>query len=66
MNEINFKRTVGFLGRNGYYQSRGIEMFGESILYISPITSRGHRGRCEIQIPRENIQELIDILNKYK
>lgn len=63
---INFNRTVSFLGRNGNFKSLGIEVIARlgmfELVSITPITSKHLTGRCEIEIPKENIPELIEAL----
>jgi NADH/NAD ratio-sensing transcriptional regulator Rex len=39
---------------------------GEDILNIYPITSKNNIGRCLIEIPIEEIDNLIEILKKFK
>ncbi len=59
--EIKFKENVQFEGRNGYFKSIGlkvIENHKEGLIELYPITSKGKTGRCLIEIPKENLQEL--------
>jgi hypothetical protein len=65
MMEIRFKRTVGFLGRNGYYKMIGIVIrkIGDDI-YLEPTTSKNETGRASLEIPTESITDFIDALTK--
>ena len=59
--EIKFDKQVHFEGRNGYFKSIGlkvIENHNEGLIELYPITSKGKTGRCLIEIPKENLQEL--------
>jgi hypothetical protein len=55
------------LGRNGISQSCGIELltFGDTVR-LSPINSKGQVTRCFIDIDKNSVPELIDILKKIK
>lgn len=64
---IEFKRKTWFTGRNGLFTSKGLEVretFGDSIV-VSPVTSKGQVGRCDIAIPKESIYNLIRELERY-
>ena len=64
--ELRFKRQVHFEGRNGYFKSIGLrfEKFEkDNILNIYPITSKNNTARCLIEIPIEEINNLIKTLN---
>ena len=67
--ELKFKRHVKFGGRNGYFNSIGLKITKfekDDILNIYPITSKNNVARCLIEIPVEEINNLIEILNKIK
>lgn len=67
--ELIFKNWVKFEGRNGYFNSIGLRLIKlekEDILSIYPITSKNNIGRCLIEIPIEEIDNLIEILKKFK
>ncbi len=70
MNEkLMFKDLVKFEGRNGYFNSIGLQLTkhnGDNILNIYPITSKNNVARCLIEIPVEEIDDLIEILKKIK
>ena len=70
MNEkLMFKRHVKFQGRNGYFNSIGLKLTkhdNDDILNIYPITSKNNVARCLIEIPVEEIDDLIEILKKIK
>jgi len=61
MIQILFKRNTNFTGRNGYMKCSGVEILplahGHSVM-ISPITSKGTVGKCDIEIPAEHLLEL--------
>lgn len=72
---IKYSITRNFLGRNGVYSCKGIEITDMNrpkdnskypYIMLEPITSKNKIGRCFIEIPRENIQEVINILEKFK
>lgn len=62
-------KTRTFLGRNGRFKMYAIEAWKwndvDNIIHLSPITSKGISGNCELQIPRENLQEFIDKLKMF-
>jgi hypothetical protein len=67
--ELKFKRHVKFEGRNGYFSSIGLKITKfdkDNILNIYPITSKNNVARCLIEIPVEEIDDLIEILKKIK
>jgi len=56
---------TNFTGRNGYFKCAGIELFTlehTDQLMISPFTSQGRIGRCDIAIPKSAMPELISQL----
>jgi hypothetical protein len=67
--QVKFSRTVKFTGRNGAFKCTGIDIFkwhytanDTSDISITPITSKGILGRCEIEVPIENLPAVIEIL----
>lgn len=67
MLQIDFQdKQVRFQGRNGYFRASGLflENRVNDIVAISPITSRGFVGNCEVQLPKNKIPELIASLQK--
>lgn len=58
--------TTMFLGRNGVFKCTGFTLSSfaseNKSLSIWPITSRGTEGRCWIEIPAEDIPQLIEEL----
>ena len=67
--ELKFKRHVKFEGRNGYFNSIGLKLTKfekDDILNIYPITSKNNVAKCLIEIPVEEIDDLIEILKKIK
>jgi hypothetical protein len=73
--ELMFKDWVKFEGRNGYFNSIGLKLTitPESIIYdsigilnIYPITSKKEVGRCLIEVPLKEIDNLIELLKQIK
>lgn len=67
--KIMFKDLVKFEGRNGYFNSIGLQLTkhnNDDILNIYPITSKNNVAKCLIEIPVEEIDNLIEILKKIK
>lgn len=68
---MTFNKTTTFLGRNGVFKASGIELThsvtveGHSVIVIEPITSRGNPGRCNIEIPVEDLPALIAQLQTF-
>lgn len=65
--EIKFTRQTNFTGRNGYMKCGGIEVMGfdhKSMVQVAPITSKGAVGRCDIEIPLEDVPALIAALQE--
>lgn len=66
---IKFKANTSFLGRNGAFVASGMEILNlnmQNVVEINPLTSRGITARCFIQIPKDNIDELIEALQEFK
>ena len=65
--EIAFKsKRTKSQGRNGLAISTGIGVYPlKDTVLISPITSRGETQNCYIEIPREDIPQLISQLIKH-
>lgn len=68
---VLFKQVVSFLGRNGYFKAIGVEIMvihakdpDNSFVSISPITSKGDIGRAVIEVPLNNVNELIEGLKE--
>lgn len=59
------------LGRNGEIKTKGVDVFlwepneNETVVEISPITTRESIGRCHVQIPASDIPALIETLQKF-
>ena len=69
--KVEWDSTTRFLGRNGGGKSSGVyvELIPGSIsmnkidtVRFIPLTSRGDLARCEAEVPREKIGELIELL----
>ena len=61
-NQVKFARQTNFTGRNGYFACSGIEVLHlnhNNSVMLSPLTSRGVVGRCDIEVPLENVPDLI-------
>lgn len=67
---VKLTKNTYSLGRNGDIKTIAIDISlyegSLRVIEISPITSKGLIGRCGIQIPIEDIQKIIDTLEKYK
>jgi len=65
--KLTWKRTTNFTGRNGFLKCNGLDLLkmihNKSIL-ISPITSKGKIGRCDIEVPLEAIPAVIQELER--
>jgi len=65
MKTIKFARNTFFTGRNGMFKASGLEILPldhNNSFMISPITSKGLIGRCDVEIPKEVLPELIKTL----
>ncbi len=73
-NKVLFTRKEGilpyFLGRNGMFRSTGVEVtvfqLGSGLVWIEPVTSKDKAGRCRIEVPVEDLDKLIEALQKAK
>lgn len=65
---VPFSRQTNFLGRNGYFKCSGLDLckggLRDDLVILSPLTSRGYIGRCELDIPFEDLPALIAGLQK--
>jgi hypothetical protein len=63
-----FSQQTNSLGRNGYMKCSGLDLckggLRDDLMLLSPLTSRGHVGRCELEIPLEDLPALIAGLQK--
>ena len=67
--QIGWNRTTNFTGRNGYMQCKGMDVLtlpGSNSVMLSPLTSRGKVGRCDIEVPIEALPQLIEALQAVK
>ncbi|HNU14064.1 MAG TPA: hypothetical protein PKI55_06345 [Chitinophagaceae bacterium] len=65
---IKFTKETNFTGRNGYFKASGLELSGydpNGNVMLTPLTSKGLAGRCDITIPVEDIPSLIKQLKKF-
>lgn len=59
---MTFKRIVSFIGRNGCFKASGLEIGNDKfnkVVTLEPITSKGEVGRAMLEIPKENIPDVI-------
>lgn len=65
---VLFSRQTTFLGRNGYMKCSGLDLcqggLRDDLVLLAPLTSRGHVGRCELEIQLEDLPALISGLQK--
>lgn len=60
MNDVYFSRQTRFTGRNGYFKCSGISLMQQDdIILLETRTSRGFIGRCNVEIPVEDLPALI-------
>lgn len=68
---MKFTKQTTFLGRNGVFKATGLEITrcldadDRSVIVLEPVTSKGVTGRCNIEIPPEDIPALIVELQKF-
>jgi len=64
---IKWDNNLFFLGRNGMYKMRGINIctydYYNRVDFI-PITSKGDLGRCWLSMPVDKIPDLMQYLSK--
>lgn len=62
---IKFSKMVSFWGKNGYFSSIGFDLENnKDIITIRPITSKDQIAKCLVQIPKQDIPELIKQLQQ--
>lgn len=65
MQTISYKRVLSYLGRNRYCHMVGIEALktktgdGNEALVLTPINNRGVTPSCYVEIPVEQVQEVV-------
>jgi len=66
MKEIRFERTVEAFGRNGFTKNIGLFLsaYDDSLIALRYLNSRGNVGRAMIEVPMENVPELIEALEE--
>jgi predicted Rdx family selenoprotein len=65
---IKFCRETNFTGRNGYFKASGLLVTGydqHGNVMLTPITSKGKEARCDIEVPVQDIPQLIKQLQKF-
>lgn len=61
--QVKFNRNVNFIGRNGAFKCIGLEIANiQGVIVIEPITSKGQVGRCQIEIPQESVNEVVNAI----
>lgn len=64
LKEIIFPRIVNFLGRNGTFKQKGIEvMQSGNIVHLTAISTKGN-ARCQLQLPTESVAALHLVLGE--
>lgn len=66
---LDLSKATKFTGRNGYHNMKGIHFLlveDNSVVMIAPITSKGEVGRCDIEVPVEDLDVLIAKLQEIK
>lgn len=72
MIDITFKKTVDAKGHAGTIEQTGIVVMGDEVINFSPNHKGGWSGDCFLEIPKENLPELLpifgtdDLLNELK
>ncbi len=71
MPRVEFQRNVHFLGRNGDGKCAGFHAEPQwsahgDVVTIAPITSKGEVARCNMQIPIEALDDVIEALKTFK
>ena len=58
---VRFKRLMRSLGRNGHFNSSGVELYRTSheerdraAIWLTPLTGRGACARCVVELPVES------------
>ena len=67
MKEIMYNRTARYQAVNRIGKQTGLiieDMFGADMVRLTPTNTKGTLPPCIMQIPKENIQEVIDVLTK--
>lgn len=64
--QITWDESTNFTGRNGFMKCNGLNLqalSNDTELMVSPLTSKGAVGRCDISIPIEKLPEIISLLD---
>lgn len=66
METLKFSRNTFFTGRNGCMKQSGLEVLAisDNRVMLSPITSKGKTGSCDMVIPNENLGAVIESLQR--
>lgn len=62
------KYETRFTGRNGYFKMKGwtLSTYPGGKVMISPLNSRGNMARCDMEIPKEDLDLFIIHLQKLR
>lgn len=66
---VKFPRITQFTGRSGYFKCSGLELMAlehNKSIMLSPLTGKGDIGRCDIEVPLEALDELIETLKEIR
>jgi len=66
---MKFNETTSFLGRNGCFKQKGIEvtdMGYNDIILFEPTTSKGITGRSYLTVPKDQLSEFINLLREFE
>lgn len=65
--DLDYKKNVKFLGRNGMFNQSGISVSlteKDGIVTLQPFTGKGDIGRAFLEIPADAVPSVIDALQK--
>jgi hypothetical protein len=70
IDDMTLTKATTFLGRNGYFMMKGIEVADlrwnqVDVVELRPITTKGYVARAFMQIPVEDVEEFITVLQKF-
>lgn len=66
--QVEFSRKTNFTGASGYRDCSGIDLqtVPDGKVMLSALTGNGKVGRCDITIPLEDIDKLVEALQKLR
>ena len=65
--DLDYKKNVKFLGRNGMFNQSGISVSlteKDGIVTLQPFTGKGDIGRAFLEIPADAVPSVIEALQK--